>query len=116
MNYNINRRVATAANTLQDFMDVNPRVIWSPYINIRPTRTYCIYLLMDKFMTEGRGQTIKAAKVDAITRFYSFAPPIDDTGEAEKIISLNNLVDNKPELINIMGMYGEILQFTIANL
>lgn len=95
---------------IQDFMDVNPRVSWSPFIAIRPSNINFVYLLMDTFMVEGRGRRLETAKVDAITRFYSFAPPYDDTGEAEEIISLNNLVDNKPKLINIMGMYGEILQ------
>lgn len=101
---------------IQDFMDVNPRVSWSPFIAIRPSNTNFVYLLMDTDIVEGRGRRLETAKVDAITRFYSFAPPYDDTGEAEEIFSLNDLVDNKPEFINIMGMYGEILQFTIANL
>lgn len=69
-------------------MDVNPRVSRSPYIAIRPSNTNCIYLLMDTNKVEGRGQRLETAKVDAITRFYSFSPPNDDTGEAKEIISL----------------------------
>ncbi|KAE9523257.1 hypothetical protein AGLY_016357 [Aphis glycines] len=104
-NYLNNRRIATKAHMIQDFMDVNPRVSWSPFIAIRPSNINFVYLLMDTFMVEGRGRRLETAKVDAITRFYSFAPPYDDTGEAEEIISLNNLVDNKPKLINIMDCF-----------